>query len=174
VVSACGGDTGTDTPADTEEDVASEPAGEEGEGDEGEGGEETGEDPAGGEAAMPDLSGEELEVAAVWTGTEEERFGRVLDAFEQATGATIQYTSTGNDIGPVLTPRVEGGSPPDVAMLPQPGLLTEFAGRDALVPLSDDVEGQIDANYDTVWKDLGTVDGELYGVWFKAANKSTI
>lgn len=171
ILAACGGDTGTDTPADETED--SSPTVEETGADTGEDtGEETG--AAGGELALPDLTGEELEVAAVWTGTEEERFRMVLDAFEEATGATIQYTSTGNDIGPVLTPRVEGGSPPDVAMLPQPGLLTEFAQRDALVPLSDEVEAQIDANYDSVWKELGTVDGELYGVWFKAANKSTI
>src|SRR5690606_36468741 len=101
--------------------------------------------------ALPDLSGEELEVAAVWTGTEEERFNLVLDAFEQETGATIQYTSTGDDIAPVLTPRVAGGNPPDVAMLPQPGLLSEFAGRDALQPLTDEVEATIHAHYDTRW-----------------------
>ena len=133
----------------------------------------TGDDTAG-DSALPDLSGEEIEVAAVWTGTEEERFTMVLDAFEEQTGATVQYTSTGDDIAPVLTPRVEGGNPPDVAMLPQPGLLNLFAGQGALQTLSPEVEAAIDANYDTVWKDLGTVDGSLYGVWFKAANKSTI
>src|SRR5690606_33856953 len=128
-VSACGGGPGTGTPPDSEEGMASEPAGDdEGAATEGEE-EEPGGDPAGGQAAMPDLSGEELEVAAVWTGTEEERFGMVLDAFEQATGATIQYTSTGNDIGRRLTPRVEGGSPPDVAMLPQPVRRTVVASR---------------------------------------------
>src|SRR5690606_24082192 len=175
-LAACGGDTDTETPADDTEaggDTTTE-----------EGGDDTGAtsgddqgsstEAAGGGTALPDLTGEELEVAAVWTGTEEERFNLVLDAFEQETGATIQYTSTGDDIAPVLTPRVAGGDPPDIAMLPQPGLLTEFAGRDALQPLTDEVEANIDANYDTVWKDLGSVDGELYGVWFKAANKSTV
>ncbi|WP_237565532.1 ABC transporter substrate-binding protein [Ornithinimicrobium cavernae] len=178
-LTACGGDTGTDTPAEDVGDngstVDETPA---------DGGESTGATDgseateggtAGGEgAALPDLSGEELEVAAVWTGTEQERFTMVLDSFEEQTGATVQYTSTGDDIAPVLTPRVEGGNPPDVAFLPQPGLLNEFAGRDALKPLTEDVEATIDANYAPVWKDLGTVDGDLYGVWFKAANKSTI
>lgn len=166
-LSACGGDTGTETPAGdtTTEDTAGE--GTSATGDEGAGTAEAG-------AELPDLSGEKLEVAAVWTGTEEERFTKVLDAFEEQTGATIQYTSTGDDIAPVLTPRVEGGNPPDVAMLPQPGLLTLFAQQDALKPVNDNVEAAIDANYDAVWKDLGTVDGDLYGVWFKAANKSTI
>ena len=175
-LSACGGDTGTDTPADDGDNGADNGAGEQEQDDTTEDTDETDEttEDGGGALELPDLSGAELEVAAVWTGTEEERFTLVLDAFEEETGASIQYTSTGDDIAPVLTPRVEGGNPPDVAMLPQPGLLTEFAGRDALQPLSSEVEGTIDSNYDTVWKDLGTVDGELYGVWFKAANKSTI
>lgn len=176
-LAACGGDTATDTPA--EDDTAAEDTSEEPPADTGDD-TATGDDaqettaPEEGGLALPDLSGEELEVAAVWTGTEEERFNLVLDAFEQETGATIQYTSTGDDIAPVLTPRVAGGNPPDVAMLPQPGLLSEFAGQDALQPLTSDVEANIDANYDAVWKDLGSVDGELYGVWFKAANKSTV
>ena len=175
-LAACGGDTDTETPAD-DTDAAEDTTTEEGGDDTGAtSGDDQGSttEAAGGGTALPDLSGEELEVAAVWTGTEEERFNLVLDAFEQETGATIQYTSTGDDIAPVLTPRVAGGDPPDIAMLPQPGLLTEFAGRDALQPLTDEVEANIDANYDTVWKDLGSVDGELYGVWFKAANKSTV
>lgn len=186
VLAGCGGDTDTDTPADDTpaggettdaEDTGTDDAEdtEDAAGDTAtDDAEDTGGEAAGGALALPDLSGESLEVAAVWTGAEEERFTMVLDAFEEGTGATVQYTSTGDDIAPVLTPRVEGGNPPDVAMLPQPGLLTEFAGMDALQPLSADVESGIDENYDTVWKDLGTVDGELYGVWFKAANKSTI
>ncbi|NLG23109.1 MAG: carbohydrate ABC transporter substrate-binding protein [Actinomycetales bacterium] len=180
VLSACGGDTGTDTPADDDTGAAEETTEDAGDDeattDEGtdDGEATTDEAPADSGLALPDLSGEELEVAAVWTGTEQERFTLVLNSFEEQTGASIQYTSTGDDIAPVLTPRVEGGNPPDVAFLPQPGLLNEFAGRDALQPVSADVEAAIDANYDTVWKDLGTVDGNLYGVWFKAANKSTI
>ena len=173
-LAACGGDTGTETPADT----ATDDTGAEGSASD-DGAAMTDEEAATTEAGasgvdLPDLSGEELEVAAVWTGAEQDSFTKVLDAFEQETGATVQYTSTGDDIAPVLTPRVEGGNPPDVAMLPQPGLLDLFAGNGSLVPLSSDVESAIDENYDPVWKDLGTVDGDLYGVWFKAANKSTI
>ncbi|AXH96904.1 ABC transporter substrate-binding protein [Ornithinimicrobium avium] len=175
-LAACGGDTGTETPADetTAEDTATDEGTADGDAA------ATGDDSSmtsSGEAAaleLPDLSGEELEVAGVWTGAEQDSFGLVLDAFEEKTGATVQYTSTGDDIAPVLTPRVEGGNPPDVAMLPQPGLLTLFAEQGALVPVGPDVEAAIDANYEQVWKDLGTVDGDLYGVWFKAANKSTI
>src|SRR5690606_30760712 len=44
----------------------------------------------------------------------------------------------------------------------------------ALQPIEDVAGEEIDENYDEIWRELGTVDGELYGVWFKAANKSTV
>ncbi len=120
-----------------------------------------------------DLQGQQVEVAATWSGEEQARFTRVLDAFEEETGATVQFTSTGDDIATVLGTRLAGGSPPDVAMLPQPGLLTELAGRNALRPIEALAGSLVDDNYAPVWRQLGSVDGTLYGVWFKAANKST-
>ena len=120
------------------------------------------------------FEGEQLEVAAVWSGEEQAAFEQVADVFEEQTGATVTFTSTGDDIATVIGTRVQGGDPPDVAILPQPGLLADFAERGALTPLNADVEAAVDDNYADVWKELGTVEGELYGVWFKAANKSTV
>jgi ABC-type glycerol-3-phosphate transport system substrate-binding protein len=121
-----------------------------------------------------DLSGVTLEVAAVWTGEEQRNFEQVLAAFEEATGATVNYTSTGDDIAAVLGSRIAGGNPPDVAMLPQPGLLRDFARQGALESIEDIAGDLVDAHYAPTWRELGTVDGELYGVWFKAANKSLV
>ena len=69
------------------------------------------------------LDGQQIEVAAVWTGAEQRNFKRVLDAFSKQTGASVTFTSTGDDISAVLEPRIAGGDAPDVAILPQPGLL---------------------------------------------------
>jgi alpha-glucoside transport system substrate-binding protein len=123
---------------------------------------------------FPDLTGQSVEVAAIWTGGEEESFREVLDAFSTETGADVTYTSTGDDIAAVLGTRVEGGQPPDVAMLPQPGLMTDFARDGALVSIEDVAGDLVDQFYADVWRDLGTVDDTLYGVYFKAANKSTV
>jgi len=119
------------------------------------------------------LAGQRIEVAATWSGDEQARFTQVLDAFEDRTGATVQFTSTGDDIATVLGTRLAGGSPPDVALLPQPGLLSDLAGRNALKPIEDVAGAAVDENYAPVWRQLGSVGGTLYGVWFKAANKST-
>ncbi|MDP9020348.1 MAG: ABC transporter substrate-binding protein [Actinomycetota bacterium] len=121
-----------------------------------------------------DLAGVEVEIAGVWTGSEQEAFRAVLDAFEEQTGASVTYTSTGDDIAAALGPRISGGSPPDVAMLPQPGLLRDYAEEGVLQPVEEVVGETVDANYDPIWRELGTVDDELYGVWFKAANKSLV
>lgn len=120
-----------------------------------------------------DLKGVTLEVAAVWSGDEQANFKKVLDAFEEETGATVKFTSTGDDIATILGGRIEGGSPPDIAVLPQPGLLNDLAKEGSLLPIEGPAGDTIDENFDEVWRDLGTVDGDLYGVWFKASNKST-
>jgi alpha-glucoside transport system substrate-binding protein len=120
-----------------------------------------------------DLSGESIEVAAVWTSPEQERFQAILDAFSEDTGAEVTFTSTGDDIAAVLGPRIEGGDPPDVAILPQPGLLRDYADQGVLQPLDDVVGDEMSEGFAEVWQELGSVDGTLYGLYFKAANKST-
>jgi len=121
-----------------------------------------------------DLQGATLEVAAVWTGAEQDAFQKVIDEFQKQTGAQVTYTSTGDDIATVLGTRLQGGSPPDVAFLPQPGLLYGLAEQGALIPLDDVIGDKMGDNYVPIWKELMTVDGKLYGLVFKAANKSTM
>lgn len=122
--------------------------------------------------ADDDLDGERLEVLAVWSQGEQERFEQVLRAFESETGASVRYTSAGHDFPAVLDARLEAGDPPDVAFLPQPGLLRRYAISGRLLPLERAVDAVVKRNYAPVWRRLATVDGQLYGVWFKAANKS--
>ena len=119
-----------------------------------------------------DASGS-IDVAAVWTGTEQENFEAVLDAFTEETGIEATYKSTGDDVGAYLGTQIEGGNPPDVAMLPQAGLLRDLAAEGSLTEASDDVQSAMEENFAQDWIDLGSVDGQLYGVYFKAANKST-
>jgi len=129
---------------------------------------------AAGQAQLANLAGQTVTVAAQWSGTEQESFQKALDIFEQKTGAAVTYTPTGNDTAAFLGGRIAGGNPPDVALLPNPGLMADYVTQGALKPLDPAIEQAVAANYAPVWKDLGSVDGKLYGVWFKAANKSTV
>jgi alpha-glucoside transport system substrate-binding protein len=123
---------------------------------------------------LPDLSGEELEVAAVWTGAEQENFMRVMEAFESLTGASVTYVPTGDNVANFVGTRIAGGSAPDVVMVPQPGVVEDFARADWIAPVNGMVQEQLDANYSEGWQRLGVVNGEQYGVYVKAANKSLI
>lgn len=118
--------------------------------------------------------GGSVSVWAVWSGSEQQAFTKVLDGFHQKTGVQAQYQSKGDELPTILGTAIAGGSPPDVAVLPQPGLLHDLAAKNALKPLDGVVGSTLSSDYASVWKDLGTDGGKIYGVYFKAANKSTI
>ncbi|MGI8953121.1 MAG: ABC transporter substrate-binding protein, partial [Nocardioidaceae bacterium] len=134
---------------------------------------DTADDPTS-ESSLPDLEGESIEVAAVWTGAEQRTFEKVLAGFSDATGAEVKYTSTGDDIATVLGTKIKGGQPPDVAMLPQPGLLAQYAESGDIQPVNEDVAAAVDENYAAIWKDLASNGSDQYGVWIDASNKSTV
>ncbi|MGH3092645.1 MAG: ABC transporter substrate-binding protein [Gaiellaceae bacterium] len=116
----------------------------------------------------------EIAVMAVWTGPEQEAFQAVLDGFTEANpDVTVNYTSAGDQLPTQLATAVEGGNPPDLAVLPQPGLMADFAQQDALVPL-DFAASDVEENLGESAVAIGTVDDTLYGFLFKAANKSTV
>jgi ABC-type glycerol-3-phosphate transport system substrate-binding protein len=127
----------------------------------------------GGATGKP-LAGQAVEVAAVWSGVEQANFQAVLSAFSAKTGASVKYTSGGNDLIPLINSRLAGGAPPDVALIAQPGVIAQLARQNAIRELTGDAAGAISANYSPAWKAMGEIDGKLYGVYFKAANKSVI
>lgn len=120
------------------------------------------------------LAGHTVEVAAIWTGAEQAHFEAVLAAFERRTGVTVHYTSGGDDLPTLLNSRLAGGSPPDVALLGQPGVVAQLARRGALAELTGAAAVVVVDNFSPSWRELGTVDGKLYGVYYKVANKSVI
>ncbi|MFJ3494057.1 ABC transporter substrate-binding protein [Streptomyces sp. NPDC086091] len=120
------------------------------------------------------LDGQTVTVAGVWTGTEQKNFQKVLDAFGEKTGAKTQFVSTGDNVSTVVGSKIEGGNAPDVVMVPQVGVLKQFADNGWLTALSPATQKSVDANFAPVWKNYGTVENTLYGLYFKAAHKSTV
>ena len=121
-----------------------------------------------------DLAGQTVEVMAKWTGAELEAAEDVMAEFTERTGVEVNLQGVGDDLPTILSTRVEGGDPPDIAILPQPGLLTDLAARGELQPLEDIVGEAVDEGYAPVWRELGSYEDTLYGVWFKASNKSLV
>ncbi|MGW1954311.1 ABC transporter substrate-binding protein [Streptomyces sp. NPDC001920] len=123
---------------------------------------------------LPKLDGESLEVAAVWTGAEQENFKKVLAEFEKRTGAKVTFVPAQDPIINFLGSKVAGGQPPDIAMLPQPGAIKQAVDKKWAKPLDADVIKELQENYSQGWQDIGKVGGKQYGVYYKAANKSLI
>ncbi len=135
----------------------------------------------GGTAASPSSSlpagggvSGKISVMGVWSGAEQKAFQQVIDGFTNANpDVTVKYNSAGDQLPTVLGTAVQGGNPPDVAFLAQPGLMTQFASRGALKPI-EFARSDVQANYAADWLKLGEVNGKLYGFVFKGANKSTV
>ncbi|MFJ3229423.1 ABC transporter substrate-binding protein [Streptomyces sp. NPDC086787] len=123
---------------------------------------------------LPKLDGVSLEVAAVWTGTEQANFKKVLAEFEKRTGAKVTFVPAQDPIINFLGSKIAGGQPPDVALLPQPGAIKQAVEKKWAKPLGAEAQAELARNYSQGWQDIGKVDGKQYGVYYKAANKSLI
>ena len=115
-----------------------------------------------------------LSIIGIWTGPEQKRFQAVLNGFMKLyPNVKVKYTSGGDNTPTILSTAIQGGKPPDLASVGQPGLLRDFANRGVLKPIAF-ARATAVKNYTPSWITLGTVKGKLYGLFFKAANKSTI
>jgi len=115
-----------------------------------------------------------ISMIGIWTGAEQESIQAVIDGFTADNpDVTVKYTSGGDNIVTVLSTAVEGGNPPDIATIAQPGTMADFVERGALKPL-DFAQETITENFGDSVVETGSVDGALYGLLFKAANKSTV
>jgi multiple sugar transport system substrate-binding protein/alpha-glucoside transport system substrate-binding protein len=123
---------------------------------------------------LPDLHGQKLEVAAVWTGPEQKNFQKVLDEFDKRTGAKSTFVPTGDSQSTFLGAKIEGGAPPDVAFLAQNGVLHQFVDKGWVKPLGPEAQAELQKNFSKGWQDLGAWKGKQYGIYAKASNKSMI
>ena len=109
-----------------------------------------------------------------WGGDEQAAFLEMVKPWEQQTGATVKYTGT-RDINTILTTGVASGVLPDLAGLPGPGQMAEYAKAGALKPLDGVLDLQTyQADTSSALVDLGKTDGQVYGVFIKAAIKGLI
>ena len=128
-----------------------------------------------------------VEVAATWGGPEQERFREVLERFSNQTRIRVTLSNdkpskgdgkeeppADRDLKKTLLSRIGKGCSPGVALLPQTGLLRHLATEGHLFPIEGKTKKPVRSNYSSAWTELGSVDGELYGVWFKASDKSLI
>jgi alpha-glucoside transport system substrate-binding protein len=127
------------------------------------------------EAALAgEYEGRTIDVLGQWIQAEGEAFDASLDKFREATGISVVYSGITN-YETVLNVRVDGGLAPDIAQLAQSGNMQAFQADGKLVALDDVLDiDTVKENYSEGFIDAGSVDGTLYGLYYKQDLKSIV
>ena len=115
--------------------------------------------------------GTEVEIYTTIIDPEASLFIESFAEFEECTGIDIVWNGD-QSFEEQIAVRVEGGTAPDLAIFPQPGLLKSFEAD--LVPANDATSASVDENYTADWKNYGTVNGVFYGTPLGANVKSFV
>jgi alpha-glucoside transport system substrate-binding protein len=127
------------------------------------------------------LEGERLTIWGPWReGGDQEMFESVIAYFEDATGIQVEYGSSENYEQQAQIDAA-AGSPANVTILPQPGLLADMASKGYLVPLGDDLRARVEAEHaaGSSFVSLGTYDDSsgnptFYAIPYKSDLKSLV
>ena len=126
------------------------------------------------------LDGQTLSIFGPWRGEDQVLVESVLAYFSAASGVKVNYSSSEGYEQQILVD-TQAGSPPDISILPQPGLIAELVGKGLVAPLGDETKAWLEENYaaGADWAKLGTYKGKdgaeaLYAFPYKADVKSLV
>jgi alpha-glucoside transport system substrate-binding protein len=119
------------------------------------------------------LSGKTVSVFTSILAPEDAQHKQSYKEFEKCTGATIKYEGS-SDFEAALKVRVDGGNAPDLAYIPQPGLLANLVKKNAVKAAPKSVEDLVDQNWSPDWKKYGSVNGKFYAAPLGASVKSFV
>ena len=118
--------------------------------------------------------GGSVNVLAVWSANEQDSFLAMVKPFEDQTGVQVKYEST-RDINATLTTRIQAGNPPELAGLPGPGQMFDFAKAGQLKPLDNVLDmNTMGQQYAPDWVKLGQYNGKTYSIFIKTALKGLV
>jgi alpha-glucoside transport system substrate-binding protein len=93
--------------------------------------------------------------------------------FETCTGVTVDFSGDKAFEAQILL-RAKNGDPPDLAIVPQPGLLARLVATGRAVPAPAATEANVDKFWSKDWKAYGTVGGKFYAAPLGASVKSLV
>lgn len=115
-----------------------------------------------------------VEVMYAFGNEQETGFQADVKKFAAANGITIKFTKAGSWDTEINT-RVAGGTPPDVGLFPQPGLMCDLAKQSHLIPYDDATVTTDKATLVPGLVDSGTcADSKVYGLPSAVSVKSLL
>ncbi|MCA3446153.1 MAG: carbohydrate ABC transporter substrate-binding protein [Rhodobacter sp.] len=126
------------------------------------------------------LEGQTLTIFGPWRGEDQVLVESMLAYFAAASGVKVNYSSSENYEQQIVID-TQAGSPPDIAILPQPGLIADLVRKGFVTPLGEDTQAWIAENYAAgdSWVSLGSYAGPdgakaLYAFPYKIDVKSLV
>ncbi len=105
------------------------------------------------------------------TGSEADGFTEAFVPFTEESGIKVSYTGS-RDFETQIRVSAEGGDLPDIAVIPQPGLVKDLA--DKITPVAKTTLDAHEDQFNPYLWELVTVDGKVLGVPNKADVKSLV
>ena len=107
------------------------------------------------------VDGETVSISGGITGSEADLLQQSFDQLTEDTGIKVVYTGDKGFEGNIVT-KVAGGDAPDIAIVPQPGLLKALVETGEVKPGPDAVSSNVDEYWSKDWKTYGTIDDTFY------------
>lgn len=121
-----------------------------------------------------DLTGKSVHVYTTIVEPEDQAHKDSYALFTQCTGATVQYEGSREMEAQILV-RAQSGNLPDIAYIPQPGLLNTLVTQtDTVVEVPDPVSDNVDEWFGEDWRGYGSIDDTLYAAPLGANVKSFV
>ncbi|WEV68253.1 ABC transporter substrate-binding protein [Bifidobacterium sp. ESL0769] len=119
------------------------------------------------------LKGKTVTMFSGWMDEEGDATNKSFDKFRNCTGANVKYEGS-SELSVQLPVRVKSGSAPDIAVVPQPGMLKTMVKTGKTKVMPDSVKANIEKYYTKDWQEYSSVDGKIYGIALDASTKSFI
>jgi alpha-glucoside transport system substrate-binding protein len=120
-----------------------------------------------------DLKGKTVTVFTGIVTPEDALLEATWKPFEDCTGADIKGTFDKSFETQILV-QAKAGNPPDIAIVPQPGLLQQLVATGKAKPAPKATEDNVDKFFSKDWKAYGTVNGTFYAAPQNANMKSLV
>jgi len=120
------------------------------------------------------FNGKTVSIQTQWVGGEGTNFAASVADFAAATGIQIQIDSIGSSHETVLKTRIDGGSPPDLAMLAQPTPVLSYAAAGKVIDVATFMDPKKLSTEHPATIGLVTQGTHIWGIPYKADVKSTI
>jgi alpha-glucoside transport system substrate-binding protein len=124
-------------------------------------------------ADFGDIEGKEVSIYTSILPPEQQAQENSYKLFTTCTGAKVKYEGS-DQFETQLVVRVKAGNAPDIAYIPQPGLLKTVVSSGAAKEAPDAVSDNVDKWFGESWRANGSVDDKLYAAPLGASVKSFV